>query len=156
MIDEFEIMAQEAEDFSEMIYTLNFAPAELIVAAINNKYDVIVAESIDYIILNKRVKEFIQDLIDIAGKPITYLIAGRLRLCAALCNSDELRVLLSQVDIVRDSYYEVWQDAALFLETGQSSYYEELLNTIHCQDKTISSLANTLIELLRSESLDHE
>ena len=148
MVDEFDKMADEAEAFSYRLRTQKNLEPELIIDGLNNQYDVIVAECIDYAIMSGRTEEFISKIWTAAERVDSYFVWGRVRLAVALAKDAKLRDSLSRRGLTSDIYYKAWDYAAQYIETRDSNYLNELSNLSHYKDKTVASLAQHLKDLI--------
>lgn len=147
---DFDRMADEADKYIDDLEEMGDVDHDLLRIGLNHDYDVIVSEALDYVIYLDLVREFSKEIIDIFKRETSYLIVGRLRICAALTDDENVKSIVRYGDCdEQDFYCRTWQAAALYAQTLQKSYLEEIEILSKNSDLTVSSLAQSILSFLR-------
>jgi len=150
--DKFDIMADEADKYADLLANMADIDLSILRHGLRNEYDVIVSEAMDYLITLNLVDEFKEDLAELSDRQDSYLISGRLRMCAALSKDQKLKNVLSVPKCDKDDLYcQVWESASCYVSSPQQRWLKKLETLARNPDNTVASLARSLLDFLSSK-----
>lgn len=144
----YDNMADEADAFSEKLYGTEYIDDEFITYGLNHKYDVIVAEALDFILKNKKLRVFEDDILKLHCNN-SFLVKSRIIIIYSIMGEFEKLKDFILINKLNDEYYDVWINASKLIETGDNVYLSNLEKFSNVKDNTISSLSRELILLLK-------
>ncbi|WP_153227059.1 hypothetical protein [Methylorubrum sp. Q1] len=148
-----EELHRQWEIYEEKISNMEELDLGLIRYGLANQFDVIVAEALDCIITLDAIDEFTDEILFLVKNNKSWIIKGRLRLCIALSKKNIFEESKMHLAKNRDSYYRIWESAAIYIETHGEKFLEKLISVANSNSKNLRhrSLANSLLKFIHEK-----
>lgn len=149
MTDNFDILANRGEKFIDDLSSMTEKYLNFIRSGLLDDYDVIVSESIDYVIKLRLVDFFSEEILLVYKNNKSDIVMGRLILSSSISRNSELLSGISGiVKNNKSEYINVWIAGADFLKNRSDENRRKLEYFKINKNETIKSLANYLIDFI--------